>query len=76
MDHALLRAVGIERANHLAARVVEDRALLSKLGVACRLIVKAGREERLVHLHGPALVVVDLPAAYDHIRRVSTRVVR
>ena len=70
MDHALLRPVGTNRANHLAARVVEHRGLAPEQLLAGRLIAQADREEGLVRLDGPPLVVVDLPAAHDHIRRI------
>src|SRR5438105_9150490 len=71
-DHPLLRTIRIQRADYVAARVVEHCNLLalvkkrvSRIGIRPSLC-----EERLVLLDDPTLVVIDLPAA-DHNVRIS-----
>src|SRR5262249_46668758 len=70
-DDALLRSIGVERANHLAARIIEHGNFLSELGVARGDIVHANGKERLILFNDAALVVIDLPTADDYIRRTA-----
>jgi len=69
MHDVLLRAVGIDRADDLATRVVVHRGPLGtyKISFTRYNIIPADREERLVLLNYPALVVIDLPATDDNI---------
>src|SRR5262245_20695771 len=69
VDDTSLGIVGIHRADHSSARVVEERHFRAKLP-ACRIgavtrwcVRPAPRKERLELLDNAALVVVTLPAA-------------
>src|SRR5262249_51863957 len=73
INHPLLRSVGIERADHMSARIVEHRGLLPELRVAGRRIIQARRKEWFVLLDDATLVVVNLGAADDNVERRAGR---
>ena len=70
-DDPLFRAVRIHSANEMTARLIEHFYLLPELRIGRLPVVIAGGVKRLVLFHHPALVVVGLPAAHDHIRRLA-----
>src|SRR5215831_12701914 len=55
----------------MTARLIEHLYLLPELRVGRLPVVIAGGVKRLVLFHYPALVVIDLPTAHDHIGRIG-----
>jgi len=73
-DDALLGPVGVDGSNDLTARVVEQARALAELSRSRWLVMPAAVEIGLELLDHAALVVVDLPAADDHVRLCPARV--
>src|SRR5215510_13456871 len=66
VDHPLFGAIGVDRADHAAERVIIHGYLLATLSLL-RSIVPATGKARFVLLDDPALVVVDLPATHHNV---------
>ena len=71
VNHALFRAIWIDRANDVTALVIVHRHLLTALGIRWSCVIPAIREKWFVFLNDLTLVVIDLPSAHHHTWRAA-----